>query len=518
MGTIVQYNYSQDNPKAFIRIQSSSTSKSSNTVIRYNISVRDGYGSVADGDEDGVISIYGPFDNEQIYNNLFITYADKPARTVVVGKFGTHICNVSLCNNIIVNFSNEGVFKDLNNDTNRIKVTFNNNLYYGSNSCRVDADANAVFGNPLFAGGEDIQAIVITGKSDDYKLKLTSNSPCINSGINVNNNGGRDYYGQILYYNLPDIGHCEYQGESGNVNISVEPEDPSYKDKVNLSVEVNNGKATVKAIATDPNYVFVAWKNEQGNYVSSNAIDTFNVTGSTTYKAVFKQLPSEYKVEVSAEGPGKIKAGDSAEFTDNKSEYYAKGSSLTITASPESGEFVCWEVNGVKINSTEPTYTINKIENNYKIKAYFKEAGKDKVIYKDPSGRILAVGDEPSGSALSKLGYVFKGWGQGSSSDIPGYKEMVAVYEPENKEYTVIVQKGSIIRGATPYTFDELIEVAPNGSGTFSYWTYNGEIVSYDSNYSFYASGDADITAVFNESVQAKPTAVISGVASSPEI
>jgi len=95
---------------------------------------------------------------------------------------------------------------------------------------------------------------------------------------------------------------------------------------------------------------------------------------------------------------------------------------------------------------------------------------------------------------------------------------MVAVYEPENKEYTVIVQKGSIIRGATPYTFDELIEVAPNGSGTFSYWTYNGEIVSYDSNYSFYASGDADITAVFNESVQAKPTAVISGVASSPEI
>ena len=62
------------------------------------------------------------------------------------------------------------------------------------------------------------------------------------------------------------------------------------------------------------------------------------------------------------------------------------------------------------------------------------------------------------------------------------------------------------------------VEVTPNGSGTFSYWTYNGEIVSYDSNYSFYASGDADITAVFNESVQAKPTAVISGVASSPEI
>jgi len=275
---------------------------------------------------------------------------------------------------------------------------------------------------------------------------------------------------------------------------------------------VNIGqKVTIKAaVKKGTNYVFEKWVDESGATVSYDPIYTFIAESDKTFTAKFKQLPAEYRVEISTVGQGSV---------DKQTNYYGRGSSLTITATPNEGyEFVCWEVNGEKKTNTGLTYTIDKIESNYKIKAYFKETSKPKVIYKDPSGRVLSVGDEPSGSAVNKPGYIFRGWGPQSGSDIPNYEEKTAIYEPISTGYSVNVQKGSIIKGTSPYTFDELVEVTPNGSSTFSYWTYNGEIVSYNSNYKFYVgglpsgTGQISIAAEFDKNVQAKPTAVINGV------
>ncbi len=40
-------------------------------------------------------------------------------------------------------------------------------------------------------------------------LKLQNNSPCINAGIIVNNNGGKDFWGNLLRSDNTDIGAFE---------------------------------------------------------------------------------------------------------------------------------------------------------------------------------------------------------------------------------------------------------------------------------------------------------------------
>lgn len=42
-------------------------------------------------------------------------------------------------------------------------------------------------------------------------FQLQASSPCIDAGVEIENNGGRDHWGNPLYDKRPDIGSHEYQ-------------------------------------------------------------------------------------------------------------------------------------------------------------------------------------------------------------------------------------------------------------------------------------------------------------------
>ena len=66
---------------------------------------------------------------------------------------------------------------------------------------------NAVFADPIFRNKGGINA-------NDYKLQ--ANSPTINSGVFISNNGGQDYWGvSIIGNNFIDIGAYEVSNQAG---------------------------------------------------------------------------------------------------------------------------------------------------------------------------------------------------------------------------------------------------------------------------------------------------------------
>ncbi len=64
-----------------------------------------------------------------------------------------------------------------------------------SGSNEVTSDPQLVSGG---SGGDGINTL------DGYKLRATS--PCINAGTSISNNGGYDFWGNVLYNGNPDIG------------------------------------------------------------------------------------------------------------------------------------------------------------------------------------------------------------------------------------------------------------------------------------------------------------------------
>jgi hypothetical protein len=88
------------------------------------------------------------------------------------------------------------------------RTAFDHNCYYGITA---PSDTNAVIGDPLLAnpgtGGSGVSEPV-NSSLDGYKL--TENSPCINVGTSISDNGGEDFFGNTLYNGCPDIGVHEF--------------------------------------------------------------------------------------------------------------------------------------------------------------------------------------------------------------------------------------------------------------------------------------------------------------------
>ena len=274
-------------------------------------------------------------------------------------------------------------------------------------------------------------------------------------------------------------------------------------------------KATIKAsVKQGANYVFEKWvDSNSGETVSSDSIYTFIVDENKTYRAIFKQLP-KYTVEVAA--------NNSLGTVSQSTGTYDYGATITLNATPNNGNtFVCWENNG-KIVSENQTYVLT-VTGNHNIKAYFSEAGKYKVIFKDVNGRVLKVESVAAGQAAtapadtSKPGYEFIGWDK-EFNNITADTVVTAVYKPPDMEYIVSVENG-VIQGIEnskqkQCKFDTLVTVEASDKNNFSYWKDSScRIISYDPIYSFYVSGDVTLTAVSNDNdVQRKPIAAINSV------
>jgi outer membrane protein assembly factor BamB len=124
------------------------------------------------------------------------------------------------------------------------------------------------------------------------------------------------------------------------------------------SLQVTAGSHTIEVITpqekdnsthvsgNDTRYIFDRWNDN-----NTENPRTVNVTGDITYTA---QMKVQYKVEFEVEGSGTVSGASEG--------YYDSESTVTITASPDSGYILDhWEVNGVDFGNSNPLQlTVNE--------------------------------------------------------------------------------------------------------------------------------------------------------------
>lgn len=201
-GDIIEYNYSHDNNGGFLLLMPGAN----NITVRYNVSVND-VGTT--GHRKLILIGPGGGSNNQIYNNVF--YLKNPVSKIFWG----HPTGVTASNNIFF-AAPTATINDLVSDGEKTvtpngSVAFRNNCFYpsavfsplnwGTSVRSNNFHANPQFINPVWGAGFD--------SANGFKVGATS--PCRGNGIAINNNGGRDFWGNPLPSDNPDVGALQQQ-------------------------------------------------------------------------------------------------------------------------------------------------------------------------------------------------------------------------------------------------------------------------------------------------------------------
>jgi len=181
-----QYNYSHDNDGGCLIMMPDPTIAKT-VIYRYNLSVNDGRNT-----NSGCQFSMHPYigvNSAYVYNNVFYTTRQEGF------KFRDY-AGAYYYNNIF----------DMPAAIYPTSPVFSNNCYFGHNPDVTDA--YKVLADPKFVGplptltGTDGYTAATTGI-----FKLQSTSPCINAGMSIAGNGGRDFFGNPLYASgYADIG------------------------------------------------------------------------------------------------------------------------------------------------------------------------------------------------------------------------------------------------------------------------------------------------------------------------
>ncbi len=207
--TTFQYNYSHDNDGGFMLICGGPIESWSvgilGTVIRYNISKND---------RNRIFHIGGGnVINTYIYNNVIFIGPDLDIPVVLYNEWEGWPDNTHFYNNIFyvegtarycygVGGNEDGTYKHKPGFGHSTNNVFINNVFYG-NHINPPKDPNAITADPMLVKpGRGKNGFDSLG---GYKLK--DGSPCIGAGISIEDNGGRDFWGNKLPKGKkPDIG------------------------------------------------------------------------------------------------------------------------------------------------------------------------------------------------------------------------------------------------------------------------------------------------------------------------
>ena len=192
---IYQYNYSCNNAGGAVMCCGH---YAANTVFRYNIS---------QDDLSGVINHVGGTPNGEYYNNVFyIKEGVKIHRDGMSGGRATLIAN-----NIFYYTGSEPANATLGNWSATTVDSYSNNVYYNYET--IPNDPYAITADPLFVdpgkgptGAQESGLVHDISAFEGYKLQ--EDSPAINAGTPIADNGGKDFFGNELDL-IPDIGAYE---------------------------------------------------------------------------------------------------------------------------------------------------------------------------------------------------------------------------------------------------------------------------------------------------------------------
>lgn len=212
--TIIQYNYSHGNYGGFLlvcnngnNINSNYNIGTTNTIIRYNVSINDGirpYETERESWFSPLMHITGPVKDTKIYNNVFIipekTALDIDKTIVEMDNWGGPWPeNTFFTNNIFYTQENASFYFE-----DDINTTFTNNCFYG-NYKNIPDDSMAIFKDPKFVN--------VLAKGDGFEVlknfMLQNTSPCIDNGKTMDAFNGVDLFGNQIE-NKTNIGVHEF--------------------------------------------------------------------------------------------------------------------------------------------------------------------------------------------------------------------------------------------------------------------------------------------------------------------
>jgi hypothetical protein len=165
------------------------------TIVRFNISQNDVH---------RVIAFDGPVTNTQIYNNtIFIgdTLTPKIIEFDIFGKAAGYAKRTWFRNNIIFNLGRSTYVWGESEDN-----VFEYNCFYGNHPASEPEDRWKITSDPLFVDPGKARH----GIRSVSGYKLQPNSPCIDSAMLIENNGGMDYWRNQLSKDKQNRGACKF--------------------------------------------------------------------------------------------------------------------------------------------------------------------------------------------------------------------------------------------------------------------------------------------------------------------
>lgn len=223
-GTIIQYNYSHHNDGGFVLlIAPSANDFNKGTTVRYNIS---------ENDKKDIFEISGSVEDAKIYNNTVYQSLDETTTLLRVNTyFAVPKDEIEFINNIFYSTKEGIVIKETDNGRPlRGNIRFETNLFCGY---KVPESVNREVNDPTFPGhwtltaenclnkdpklaapGTGVTGIDFTDTNRLSGYRTTEDSPCVNAGIAIDANGGKDFWGNSLYIENPDIGAFETKAET----------------------------------------------------------------------------------------------------------------------------------------------------------------------------------------------------------------------------------------------------------------------------------------------------------------
>lgn len=196
--TIIQYNFSHDNEGGFLLIcnEGSQSPRDSagndGTIVRYNVSQNDHHRG---------IDFSGPVKNTRVYNNTIFVGKGENVDLILHTDWTGWASDTFIYNNIFyveghgqfgytVSHRDDGSFLTAPGPGQSTNNIYDYNVYYG---VKPADDPHALTADPLLRNpghATDRQTV------DGYALR--GNSPAIDSGRQMENNGGKDFIGTIV--------------------------------------------------------------------------------------------------------------------------------------------------------------------------------------------------------------------------------------------------------------------------------------------------------------------------------
>lgn len=298
-------------------------------------------------------------------------------------------------------------------------------------------------------------------------------------------------------------------------NLSTESLPPAGGSTSGAGVYVPNQQVVVSASVAN-GYLFERW-TYNGNTISTSPSFVFTMPNAdANLQAHFTAKTYQVSTQsVPQQGGSTSGAG-----------FYQYGQSVSLNATPAEGyAFQNWTAGG-EVVSTQADYTFTMPDGDLSLWANFELIDYQLILEANPeSGGTTAgsgfynFGQNVSAKATPASGYHFVHWSQGAAvvSTEPVYNfampasNLTLTAEFLVNTYLITVESSNTafgeVSGGGGYTHGSSVSVhaTPNENYTFVAWTENGQAVSFEAVYTFEATSDRALTAVFQETGDCPP-------------